>query len=84
MKAKIKVGFGARIQAVSYHPIESNDSIEIEIEVANEEELVRQYEHYQKLIQEKVIKNVISGAKAFTEQRSEFLASLKQFLNEDE
>jgi hypothetical protein len=83
MKVKIKVGFGATIQAISYHPIETNDSLEIEVDVENDEELMKKYEGYQKIIQEKVIKNTIDGAKAFNKQRTEFLSSIKDLLDDD-
>lgn len=62
MKAKINVGFSTKIQAVSFHPVESNDSIELEIEYKDDKDLEKQITHYQSIIRKKTIKNAITGA----------------------
>jgi cellobiose-specific phosphotransferase system component IIB len=61
MKAKINAGFSTKLMATQYQPVESNDSIEMEIEFENEAELIQKYEHYQDIVRAKVIKNVFKG-----------------------
>jgi len=78
MKAKISVGFSAKIQAVSFNPVESTDSMEIEIEYNDDVDLEKKIEHYQKIIRQKTIKNVIDGAEELIVEKT------KKFLNHDE
>ena len=61
MKSKIRPGFSVKIMATQYQPVESNDSMEIEIEFENDEEFLQKYEHYQDLIRSRVIKNAFKG-----------------------
>lgn len=70
MKAKINIGFNAKIQAVSFNPVESNDSIELEIEYKDDKDLEKQITHYQKIIRSKTIKNAISGAEELIAAKS--------------
>lgn len=69
MKAKINVGYSATIQARSFHPNTTTDSMEIEIEAKSEEELLEKYEHFQEIMQDRVIKNTMRGAKKFMKAR---------------
>ena len=62
MKAKIKVGFSSKIQAVAFTPVEESDSLELEVDYENEEELADKLEKWQNFIQEKVIKATFVGA----------------------
>jgi len=78
MKAKINVGFSAKIQAVSFNPVESIDSMEIEIEYNDDIDLEKKIEHYQKIIRQKTIKNAINGAEELIIEKT------KKFLNNDE
>jgi len=78
MKAKINVGYSATIQARSFHPNTTTDSIEIELEVENEEELLEKYEHFQHVIQERVIKNTMLGAKKFIKAREIMIEELEE------
>lgn len=71
MKAKINVGFNAKVQALSFNPVESTDSLEIEIEYDDDKDLEKKIEHYQKIIREKTIKNVMRGAEELIRARSE-------------
>lgn len=61
MKAKINPGFSTKLMATQYQPVESNDSIEVEIEFENDEDLLKKYEHYQDIVRNRVIKNVFKG-----------------------
>jgi len=70
MKAKINVGFASRIQAVSFNPVESTDSMELEIEYQDEQELERKIEHFQALIRRRTIRNTVQGAKDLIEERA--------------
>ncbi len=70
MKARISVGFSAKIQAVSFNPVESNDSMEIEIEYNDDADLEKKIEHYQKIIRQKTIKNAIDGAEELIVEKS--------------
>ena len=78
MKIKFKVGFGATIQAIEFHPVEVNDSIEIEMVVKDEKEFIKKYEHFQEIVQQRVIKSVITGAKEFNIKRAEVLEELHE------
>lgn len=78
MKAKINVGFSSTIQARSFHPITTNDSIEIEVDVKDDEELMEKYDHYQEIIQNRVIKNTITGAKKFIKARDIMIEELEE------
>lgn len=77
MKTKINVGFSTTIQARQFHPITTTDSIEMEIEVNNDEELMEKYEYYQNLLREKVIKNTVKGVKDFINARDEMIEDLE-------
>lgn len=78
MKAKINVGFSSTIQAISFHPVTSTDSIEIEIEYTDDKDLEKQIEKYQGIIRAKTIKNVIAGvADVITEQAKAGLTKSK-------
>jgi len=69
MKAKIRVGFSSRIQAKQFEPVEESDSLEIEIDYENEEDLERQIEKWQDFVQNKTIKATFVGAnKLLTEK----------------
>jgi hypothetical protein len=70
MKALIKVGHSVKMQAKAFNSVDSNDAIEIEVEVKDENELMEKYEHFQKLIREKSIKNVMESAKEFMKKRA--------------
>lgn len=70
MKAKISVGFSAKIQAVSFNPVESTDSMEIEIDYVDDADLEKKIEHYQKIIRQKTIKNAINGAEELIVEKS--------------
>ena len=72
-KAKISVGFSSKVQAVMYNPVESNDSLEIEIEYENDEDLLKQIKHYQDIIRKKSIHNAIKGAEELIVEKSEYL-----------
>ena len=78
MKAKINVGYSATIQARSFHPNATTDSIEIELEVESEEELLEKYEHFQNVIQDRVIKNTMIGAKKFIKARDIMIEELEE------
>lgn len=71
MKAKINVGFNAKVQALSYNPVESTDSIEIEVEYEDDDDLEKKIEHYQKIIRNRTIKNVMKGAEQLIRDRAE-------------
>ena len=79
MKAKITVGFTSRLQVVSFNPVESSDSMEIEIEFTDDKDLEKKIEHYQQLIRGRCIKNTIKGGEEFVAARSKTL-----LLNEGE
>ncbi len=70
MKAKISVGFGAKIQAVSFNPVESTDSMEIEVEYNDDAELQKKIEYYQEIIRQRSIKNAIKGAEELIVEKS--------------
>ena len=74
MKAKINVGFSAKIQAVSFNPVESSDSMELEIEYKDDKDLEKQIEHYQKIIKRRTIKNTVSGAEDLIVAKAKALA----------
>lgn len=78
MKAKINVGFSAKIQAVSFNPVESTDSMEIEIDYVDDADLEKKIEYYQKIIRQKTIKNAVNGAEELIVEKT------KKFLNADE
>lgn len=78
MKAKINVGYSATIQARQFHPNTTTDSMEIEIEAKNEEELIEKYEHFQEIMQDKVIKNTMRGAKKFMKARDRMIEELEE------
>lgn len=61
MKATITVGFSSTVQAVSFNPVTSNDSITIEVEAIDDKDLEKKIEYYQKIIRGKTIKNVMKG-----------------------
>lgn len=65
MKAKLKVGFSAKMQASSYNPVEQDDFIELEVTYDNEDELIKKYEKLQKLMRGKVINSCFEGVKEF-------------------
>lgn len=71
MKAKINVGFNAKVQALSFNPVESTDSIELEIEYKDDADLEKKIEHYQKIIRERTLKNVMKGAEELIRDRAE-------------
>jgi len=75
MKAKINVGFSAKIQAVSFNPVESSDSMELEIEYKDDKDLEKQIEHYQKIIKRRTIKNTVSGAEDLIVAKAKALAA---------
>lgn len=62
MKAKIRVGFSSRIQAKQFEPVEESDSLEIEVDYENEEDLEKQIEKWQEFVQNKTIKATFVGA----------------------
>lgn len=61
MKASITVGFSSTIQAVSFNPITSTDSMTIEVEYKDDKDLEKKIDHYQKIIRGKTINNVMRG-----------------------
>ena len=61
MKATITVGFSSTVQAVSFNPVTSNDSLTMEIEYTDDKDLEKKIAHYQKIIRGKTIKNVMAG-----------------------
>jgi hypothetical protein len=69
MKATITVGFGTTIQATQYHPIESHDSITMEVDVADEAALLAEYEKMQNIIRTRVIANAFAGVREYLEKR---------------
>ncbi len=73
MKAKINVGFAAKIQAVSFNPVESTNSIEIEVEYKDDKDLEKQITHYQNIIRKKTIKNAMTGVEDVVVARSKSL-----------
>lgn len=70
MKATLKVGHSVKMQTQAFNSVDSNDAMEIEVEVKDENELMEKYEHFQKLIREKSITNVMKSAKEFTRARA--------------
>jgi hypothetical protein len=78
MKVTIKTSFSAKVQATQFNPVESNDGLEIEMEVANEEELAERFEHFQKLIREKVVKSVIEGVNEIRASRAKMLLEMDE------
>jgi hypothetical protein len=82
MKAKINVGYSSTIQARSFHPNTTTDSIEIEVDVESEQELVEKYQHFQEIIQDRVIKNTMKGAKKFIKARNVMVEELEEELSE--
>jgi ribosome-binding ATPase YchF (GTP1/OBG family) len=68
MKAKINVGFSSKMQAASYTPVESVNSMEIEIEYKDDEDLKTQISKYHKLLRSETIKHTIEGAREFLEK----------------
>lgn len=78
MKAKINVGFSAKVQAVSFNPVESSDSMEIEIDYKDDKDLEKQIAHYQEIIRGRTIKNAMEGVEELIVVRS------KAFLSADE
>jgi hypothetical protein len=61
MKATITVGFSSTVQAVSFNPVTSTDSLTMEVEYTDDKDLEKKIESYQKLIRQKTIKNVMRG-----------------------
>ncbi|MFW6047628.1 MAG: hypothetical protein ACOCP4_07590 [Candidatus Woesearchaeota archaeon] len=78
MKAKINVGYSATIQARQFHPNTTTDFMEIEIEAENEEELLEKYEHFQEIMQDRVIKNTMRGAKKFMKARDVLIEEMEE------
>ena len=78
MKATIKTSFSAKVQASQFNPVESNDGLEIEVEVENEEELAEKFEHFQKLIREKVVRSVIEGVTEIRVARAKMLLEMDE------
>ena len=78
MKAKITVGFSAKLQVVSFNPVESNDSLELEIEYKDEKDLEKKIEHYQELIRGKCIQNTIRGGEEYVAARTKSLLLEKE------
>lgn len=77
MKAKIKVGHSIKMQASNFNPVESTDGLEIEVDVKDDEELMKLLEKYQKLVRERTIKNVMTSTKEFLKKRSELFDRLE-------
>jgi uncharacterized protein YkwD len=78
MKAIIKTSFSAKVQASQFNPVESNDGLELEIEVADENELAEKIEHFQKIIREKVVKSVIEGVNEIRAARAKMLLEMDE------
>jgi len=77
MKAKIRVGFGAKIQARQFEPVEETDSLEIDIDYEDEADLEKKIEYWQNFIQKKVIKATFLGANNLLEERARIEQELK-------
>lgn len=77
MKALIKVGHSVKMQTQAFNSVDSNDAMEIEVEVKSEEELMEKYEHFQKLIREKSIKNVMESAREFSRRRAAVIEKIQ-------
>jgi hypothetical protein len=77
MKVKINTGFTAKVQAAQFNPIEQTDSIEIEIEVKDEKEMLKKYESLQKTIRNKVLEGAMQGVKEFKEKRAQLLSEIE-------
>jgi len=82
MKALIKVGHAVKMQTQAFNSVDSNDAMEIEVDVKDEDELMEKYEHFQKLIREKSIKNVMAGAREFSRKRAAVIEKI-QSIEED-
>ena len=78
MKAKIKVGFSAKNQAMEFCPVEENDAIEIEIDYETNEDLKKKIEYWQDYVQTQVVSAVFSGSNKFlTEKKKELQTQMK-------
>lgn len=71
MKARIKVGFSAKIQAQSYSPVEESDSLELEIDYETKEDLETKISEWQDFIQDKVVEATFSGANKLLQAKKE-------------
>lgn len=76
MKVIIKPHFSAKLQAEQYNPIEESGSMEMEIEVKNEEEAKAKYLELQKWIREQNIKSAVQGIKEVKRARAEAINQL--------
>jgi hypothetical protein len=63
MKAKINVGFSSKLQAASYTPVESVNSIELEIEYKDDKDLAHQIDKYHNILRKQTIQHTLNGAK---------------------
>ena len=71
MVARIKVGFSSKIQAMNFSPVEETDSLELDVDYKDEEDLSKQIEKWQNFIQNKVVKATFTGANKLVEAKKE-------------
>lgn len=74
MKAKYSTSFSTKILASQFQPVESTESIEIDIEFENDKDLEKKIEHYQKLIRRKSIESTMKGVIEVLEAKDELLS----------
>lgn len=71
MKAKISVSSSAKVQVVSFNPVESHVAIEIEEgNFKDDEELDKKIQHYQKIATQRCIKEVMRASEVLIEERA--------------
>jgi hypothetical protein len=63
MKAKISVGFSSKLQAASYTPVESVNSIELEVEYEDDQDLAKKIDQYHAILRKQTIQHTLDGAK---------------------
>jgi low affinity Fe/Cu permease len=72
MKTTITVKFAAKMQPVAYHVAESEDSITIEVDHEDDEELENQIQRYQDIIRNRCLKNALQGMRDVKKARDEY------------
>ena len=65
MKAKISVGFSAKLQVSAYNPIEQNNFIELEVDYENEDDLEASIKKWEKFIQQRVLLALKDGKERY-------------------
>lgn len=65
MKAKINVGFSAKLQVSSYNPIEENTFIELEIDYDTPEDLEEKIKKWEKFVQNRVLNALKDGKERY-------------------